>query len=66
MQSKEFEYNGYVYEFEDDYEDDNIKRFHYIYDPNGSIVDVDISPYKHINYEEFKEIVNKLSTYENQ
>jgi hypothetical protein len=39
------EYKGYVYEPWDDIEEDNIKRFHDVRGPDGSMLSLPLSPY---------------------
>jgi len=49
-----FKYKGYSYEYEDDYEEDNVKRFHTCVHPDGSRHLMAFSPYARVSAEVFK------------
>lgn len=42
----ELEYKGYTYGYWDDIEEDNIKRFHEVYDPEGKRLSFPMGPYQ--------------------
>lgn len=50
----EFEYKGYKYSPWDDYEEDNIKRFHDVICPDGKSIMMPFSPYYHLKVEDFQ------------
>ena len=58
------------YHYWDDYEDDNIKRFHFFEDNNGNDVHIDFSPYYKVTehdkeaVREFVEITGRIPTRE--
>lgn len=54
----EYEYKGYKYVPWDDYEDDNIKRFHDVKTPDGKTISVPCSPYTHLSETNFKRWVD--------
>jgi hypothetical protein len=54
----EYEYKGFKYKPEDDYEEDNIKRFHDVINPDGTRSRVPCSPYCHLTETNFRRWVD--------
>jgi hypothetical protein len=55
---EKFEYKGFKYVPWDDYEDDNIKRFHDVVAPDGSNLHIDLSPYERLNERNFQKWID--------
>lgn len=49
-----YEYKGYLYWEEDEYDDDVIKTYHVVRKPDGGLTHVDWSPYSSMTLEDFK------------
>jgi hypothetical protein len=55
---KKFEYKGYRYEPWDDYEEDNIKRFHHVITPDGRTTSIGLSPYVKLDEDTFQKWID--------
>tara|TARA_Y100000310_G_scaffold345352_1_gene464037 strand:+ start:5414 stop:5593 length:180 start_codon:yes stop_codon:yes gene_type:complete len=53
-------YLGFEYTYDDDIEEDNIKRWHYVAWPGGKITPGPWGPYETPSYNEFRSFVEKL------
>jgi hypothetical protein len=49
-----FIYNGHIFTFTEDREDDNVKRFHEVRKPDGSVVALHWSPYSNPTQQAFE------------
>jgi hypothetical protein len=54
----EYTYKGYDYDPVLDADDDNVKVFHDVFCPDGTIVHMPISPYTIATEDQFKEFVD--------